>query len=49
VRARHRDDPVFKSSAAGNSLENESHGIADAWGVEEKKTVEEGLTTFVRS
>jgi len=43
MRARHRDDPTV-----GNSLENEPSGIANAGGSKEKKTVEVGLTTFVR-
>jgi hypothetical protein len=48
MRARHRDDPTVGSLAAGNSFENEPSGIANTGGFEEKKTVEAGLTTFVR-
>jgi hypothetical protein len=48
MRARHRDDPTMGNLAAGNSLENEPSGIAKARGFEGKKTVEVGLTTFVR-
>jgi hypothetical protein len=47
VRARHRDDPILGNLAAGNSLENEPHGVADPLGFEEKKTEVVAFTAFV--